>query len=149
MGSVGVDASLVLLWLLDEDLSRKADAALQEWRDAGTVLLAPALLLAEVPSVLRQAVHSRRVTDEEGDEALQAFLKMNIGIRDQRPLVRIAWKLGRILNAPRLYDMYYLALAESEDCELWTADRRLVNLASTHVPLARWVGDFEPAESHD
>ncbi|MFQ5613908.1 MAG: type II toxin-antitoxin system VapC family toxin [Anaerolineae bacterium] len=37
------------------------------------------------------------------------------------------------------YDSYYLALAETLGCELWTADRRLHNIVD--LPWLHWVSD--------
>jgi predicted nucleic acid-binding protein len=103
--------------------------------------VAPQLLTAEVPSVLRQAVHRRRISADEGDEAFGSFLGMGIRIRQPVRLMQRAWELGKVLDAPRLYDMCYVALAEMEQCELWTADRRLANLASRRTQFVRWVGE--------
>ena len=141
MPPVCLDASLVLLWFLREPLSTRADALLQEWRTDGVEFIAPSLLMLEVPSVLRQAVHRGRVTTAEGDETLHAFLEMDIRIREPSDLLNRTWELGKTLNAPRLYDMYYLALAEIEACELWTADQRFVNLVAPHSALVRLVGE--------
>ena len=141
MPPVCLDASLVLLWFLREPLSTRADALLQEWRTNDVEFIAPSLLMVEVPSVLRQAVHRGRVTTAEGDETLHAFLEIDIRIREPAGLLNRTWELGKTLNAPRLYDMYYLALAEIEACELWTADQRFVNLVAPHSSLVRLVGE--------
>lgn len=37
------------------------------------------------------------------------------------------WDLAKRYNQRRAYDMMYLALAQLEDIDLWTTDRRLVN----------------------
>jgi predicted nucleic acid-binding protein len=67
--------------------------------------------------------------------ALAAFRK--IGVRlilpdEQQDQLALGWTLR--LKRVAAYDSYYLALAESRACELWTADRRLFNAAN--VP---WV----------
>ena len=146
MPPVCLDASLVLLWFLRDPLSPRADALLDEWRLAATELIAPPMLRAEVPSVLRQAVYRGQMNLEEGDEALQVFLGVGIRIREPDGLLARAWDIGKTLNAPRLYDMYYLALAEIEKCELWTADRRFVNLVAPRSSVVKWVGDL-PSET--
>ena len=45
------------------------------------------------------------------------------------------------MNAPRLYDAFYVALADIEGCELWTADRRLTNLVQPRFPQVHWLGE--------
>ena len=50
------------------------------------------------------------------------------------------------LNRAAAYDSYYLALAEALECDLWTADRRLLN--AVDLPWVRWVGERGPSGSH-
>jgi hypothetical protein len=38
-----------------------------------------------------------------------------------------------------LYDVYYLALAEQADCDLWTMDRRLMRPVAHRSHRHRWV----------
>lgn len=144
MALLCVDASLVLAWLLPEELSDAAFALRQRWDAQEIELIAPPLLNVEVPSVLRQAAYRGRITLDEADEALGAFLEMGIRLRQPEGLLPQAWALAKALNAPRLYDMFYLALAEMEGCQLWTADRRLWNLVVGRSGLVKWVGDFRP-----
>lgn len=136
-----VDASLVLLWLLRQEHSLQADALRERWQQEQPELMAPPLLPAEVPSVLRGAVYRHRLTQEEGDAALRLFQEIGISIRQPPDLLPRAWELGKALNAPRLYDLYYLALARIEGCPLWTADRRFYRLASAALPDIHWVGE--------
>lgn len=37
--------------------------------------------------------------------------------------------------------MHYAALAESQRCPLYTADRRLVNALGARLPRVHWVGE--------
>jgi predicted nucleic acid-binding protein len=135
-----LDASLVLSWLLPEDLSASAFKLRSVWDAAHEQLVAPPLLRLEVPSSLRLATYRGRVTNDESDEALAAFLDMEIRIVEPRRLLAETWELGETLNAPRLYDFFYVALARNQGCELWTADQRLVNFVAAHCPWVKWVG---------
>lgn len=140
---VCVDASLVAAWLLPEELSEKALHLQQELRSAGELLIAPSLITAEVTSTLRKAIYRDRVPPEFGEEAYEAFKMFPIEVHDARLLVDSAWRWAKTVNAPHLYDMYYLALAEREGCTLWTADQRLVRLVGRNSAHPRWVGDLE------
>lgn len=142
MARVCVDASLVLLWLLPQELSPQADALWQRWESAQVSKIAPPVLYAEVPSVLREAVFHRRFTPEEGDEAFQAFCELGIEVLSPQHLHLHAWEMGKAYNAPGLYDLHYLALAELERCELWKADRRLVDMVRGRSLWAKWVGEI-------
>jgi predicted nucleic acid-binding protein len=135
-----VDASLVLSWLLPEDLSGQAFRLRSVWDAAQEPLVAPPLIREEVPSSLRTATYRGRITNDEADEALAAFLELDIRILEPRRLLANTWELGKQLNPPRLYDFFYVALAQIQGCELWTADERLVNFAAARCPWVNWVG---------
>ena len=51
-------------------------------------------------------------------------------------------ELASELRLGAVYDAYYLALAESLACELWTADRRFHRIAANASYPVHWVGDF-------
>jgi predicted nucleic acid-binding protein len=140
---VCVDASLVAAWLLPEELSGKAIRLREELLSKGESFIAPGLLISEVTSTLRLAVYSGRVPREFGEEAFEAFKLFPVDVHDVRPLMDAAWEWARTLNTPRLYDMYYLALAEREACDLWTLDRRLIRLVAERSKRVRWVGEYE------
>lgn len=50
-----------------------------------------------------------------------------------------AWQLAKACGLPRVYDMHYAALAESQRCPLYTADQRLVRALGPQRPWAHWV----------
>jgi predicted nucleic acid-binding protein len=135
-----LDASLVLSWLLPEELSAPAYELRARWDATREQLVAPPLIRMEVPSGLRMAAYSGRVTNDESDQALGAFLDMDIRILEPRRLLAEAWDLGRQLNPPRLYDLFYVALARMQGCELWTSDKRLANFLASQCPWVKWVG---------
>jgi predicted nucleic acid-binding protein len=45
------------------------------------------------------------------------------------------------------YDAHYLALAEREGCEYWTADERLWNSVRAQLGWVRWLGEYSAAGS--
>ena len=49
-------------------------------------------------------------------------------------------ELAHRFGIPAAYDAHYLALAEVEKCELWTADERLWNAVRSEVDWVRWIG---------
>ena len=136
-----VDASLMLAFLLrDEEFTEEATVLLAAWREAQEAMIAPSLLPFEVLSGIRLAVYTSRITSDEGDEVHGRFRRMPIELRMPVRLSDQTWEIGRRLNPPRLYDASYLALAEIEDCDVWTADRRFVNLVAGRSARLRWVG---------
>jgi predicted nucleic acid-binding protein len=54
---------------------------------------------------------------------------------------RALWWAER-LGRNKTYDTHYVALAEQQQVELWTADRRLVNAAGqAGASWVRWMGE--------
>jgi len=137
-----VDASLVLAFLLhDEEFTEQARELFAVWREGQEDLIAPSLLPFEVLSGLRLAVYTSRISRDEGDAQYVTFRQMPIELRRPEGLSGQAWDIGKRLNPPRLYDASYLALADLEDCDAWTADRRFVRFVAGRSPRLRCVGD--------
>jgi len=139
--SICVDASLVLRTLVPAAHSDRAAARLTDWQAASSRLVAPALLAFEVTSVLRRLVHAGVLMPAEGEDAFEAFLRLEIRLTHRRDVFPLAWRLARELERPRAYDTAYLAVARLNACELWTADERLFNACRASLPWVRWVGE--------
>lgn len=116
-----VDASVAVKWVLDEAGDLEARAIIER----RVPLIAPELIVAEVTNVawkrhakgdipLRQA---RLITVEVPRVFTQLFALT--------PLRDRALAIALELRYP-VYDCFYLALAESEDAVMVTADRRLL-----------------------
>jgi predicted nucleic acid-binding protein len=136
-----LDASLVLAWLLPAERTPEVahiwDGLLQR-RDK---LLGPPLLFIEVTSVLRELLVQRQITSQEAELALFAFQLLPVARAWPQELHTKAWEISKALNHRKTYDAHYLALAEIEDCELWTADRRLYNAVGGRMPWLKLVGE--------
>lgn len=142
LNSVCVDSSLALAWLLVAQQNDVADTLRREWRERGVQLLGPPLFHAEVTSVLRQKVFFKKILPEEGDEAFSVYLDIPVRIIDRPEMYCKAWELAKRFKLPVCYDAQYLAVAELEDCEFWTADRRLVNSLRGKMNRLKCVGEY-------
>lgn len=140
--SVCVDSSLALAWLLVAQQNDNADALRQEWSEKRIKLLGPPMFHAEVTSVLRQQVFFKRMLPEEGEEVFSIYQEIPVRTIDEPAMYRKAWELAKEFNLPVCYDMQYLAVAELEDCELWTADKKLANSLKRRTKRVRWVGEY-------
>lgn len=105
-------------------------------------LVAPVLLEYEIAAILRKAVVAQWLTTDLALEAVGEILALNVrcvaptAYLHQRAL-RWAYRLGH----SKAYDAHYLALAEQEGIELWTADRRLADGAQqAGVHWVHWIG---------
>jgi predicted nucleic acid-binding protein len=140
--SVCVDASLILRTLIPAPYSPQALDLLSQWQQQQTKLIAPTLLPFEVTSVLRRLVFLKELRAEDGEAAFDAFRKIKIRFSARAALFPLAWKLVKEFNRPRAYDVTYLALAQLEGVELWTADERLYNAVKGKLAWVRWVGEY-------
>jgi predicted nucleic acid-binding protein len=139
---VCVDASLALAWLIPWQGNPQADALRREWHENSVEMVGPPMFHAEVTSVLREEVFFKRMAPEEGQEAFLIYATIPVRIVDSPTIYRRAWELAIDYNQRRTYDMQYLAVAELEDCEFWTADRILANSLKGKNKRIKLVGDY-------
>ncbi|MBI4228784.1 MAG: type II toxin-antitoxin system VapC family toxin [Deltaproteobacteria bacterium] len=143
MDKVCIDASLALKWVLPEVYTDRAQELLRSWLVEGTSLIAPTLFIYEIASALRNKVYRQIITMEEGFSALNQIRRGNIELKYQPTLVDKGWEIAAKLGLPTAYDAFYVALAEQEGCEFWTADKNLVNvLENDKIKWARWIGSY-------
>jgi predicted nucleic acid-binding protein len=146
-----IDANIALKWVLNEPDSNLAEALLIEWSHKGIVMYAPALLTYEVTNILYQNVRKGTITLEKAKDAIKNVLRTGLKLElTQDMILNIqALELAQRFNLPAIYDAHYLALAKREECELWTADKRLWRAVKDQLPWVRWLGDYHPAPSED
>jgi predicted nucleic acid-binding protein len=136
--SVVIDTNLIAAVVLPLPYSDQATQHLITWSRDRTELLAPILLEYEIAAVLRKAVVAQWLTTALAVEALERILALNIRcVAPTLSLHERALRWAERLGQAKAYDTQFLALAEQERCDLWTADRRLVN--SARQAGARWV----------
>ena len=138
-----VDAGVLIKLVVAEEDSDRADALWEQWKEDGVKVVAPALLLFELTSVLRNKVHRGLLNLEEGEKAFDAVHRLPVQVLAPSNLHRRAWELATRFNRPAAYDAHYLALAEMMNCEFWTADERLFNAVRDELSWVRWLGAFD------
>jgi predicted nucleic acid-binding protein len=139
---VVVDASLAVQWAVQEPFTAEALALRAGWRQRVEQVLAPPLFLSEVNSPLLKLRRAGLLTIQGAAAAFTAVLTGVTIIPDDLPLTRRAFAIADGLNLRSAHDSLYVALAEREGAELWTADERFYNLAHTAFPIIRWVGEL-------
>ena len=140
--SVVVDASLAVKWLVEEDDSDKAHAALESWVARDVTRIAPYLLPFEVANALHRRVLRGELNVGDGIRMISRLLTPRLELHQPPELHVRALQLASQLNQNAAYDAHYLALAESIGCELWTADERFYRAASPSLDNVRWLGEF-------
>ena len=136
-----IDASLVLKALLPNPQMERCQAVLADLR--GAQLAAPALWVYEVTSTLTKAVHFKQLTVEECKAALRQALELDVQLfapDEAQSNLAMDWTLR--LKRAAAYDSFYLAIAETLDAPLWTADQRLINIFQEQKPnWLHWIGE--------
>ena len=142
-GTVVVDASVAVKWLVEEIDSDKAHAALQDWDARGITRVAPYLLPFEVANALHRRVLRGELSVGDSTRLITKLLESSLELHQPPHLFGRALELASRLNQSAAYDAHYLALAETLGCELWTADEQFYRAASPVTGIVRWIG--EPA----
>ena len=140
---VVVDTSLVFKWLMEEEDSDRALALVNRWNHEGVQIAAPHLMLAETSNALHRAVVKKALSVFEAAALFEQLAARSLDFYHSNPLYPRALALASELGQGAVYDSVYLALAESLDCELWTADIRFSRAARTHYPRVRLLSDFD------
>lgn len=147
-----VDTSLAVKWVTQEPDSLLALALLSEWSQRAVLLAAPALLAYEVANAIHQKVRSNVLPASAARAALASFHATRIAFRlPNDPTIAAtlsarALEIAQTFGLGATYDTQFLALAEHEDCEYWTADRRFYETVRQDHPRVRWLGTYQPPQ---
>lgn len=137
-----LDASVILTWLLPlETLQEKANMLLRQYMQTTVDIRCPPLISYEVLNGLRSAVLSRRIKDDQLDEAYERYRMLEVPIDylfvPNNETVRLA-----ISHGLSVYDASYVHFAVEKNRVLYTADRKLTNkLKGAKIPIV-YIGDF-------
>ena len=136
-----IDASLVVQLLVVEQFSVQARQMASYWNAMGIILAAPDLIQGEVTSALYKKIPARIISSDYAKEMLAEFYTMEIEIHPSSRYHNRAIDLALELRQRMPYDSHYLALAESLNCDFWTADRPFYRAARPHHPRVQWIGN--------
>ena len=139
-GSVCVDASVALSWLFYDTYRKQTDALWEKWSAEAIDMVVPPMFHAEVTTGIRKRVHFKQISPVDGERLFEVYSGLEVKVIDKAEMYRGAWRLARQYNLPVCYDTQYLAVAELEDCEFWTLDRKLLNSVKGNKRV-RWAGD--------
>jgi predicted nucleic acid-binding protein len=136
----------VVALFLPLPFSAQAREHIVAWDRAGLELSAPVLFEYEVHSALHRAAAADLLTYREAKKAMQDAQALAVYCVPPSPeLHDRAWYWAGRLNQTKTYDAQYVALAELERADFWTADRRLANGAhQAGAGWVHWIGESEP-----
>ena len=141
-GSVVLDASLAVKWLVEEDDSDKAHAVLHSWVAQDITRIAPYLMPFEVANTLHRRVVRGELNVRDSARMIARLLESRLELHQPPGLHIRAMQIASELRQGAAYDAHYLALAESIGCDLWTADERFYRSTSPSIRNVRWLGEF-------
>ena len=136
-----VDASVAVRWLFAMDGVAQADALLQ----SGEPLIAPDLVFSEITNAAWKMTALAALPRETAAEALLKSSDFFQEIVASRELKDPALAIAIELRHPA-YDCFYLALAGQRDCQMVTADERLLTRC-TGTPFAKRIRPLVNARS--
>lgn len=136
-----IDTSVWIPYLLPETLQPQARNLITPLLTANVRLVAPAFAWTEVGSVLRKKVRLGVITTAEAAEFYDDFCQMPIDYLDSDRIRAKTYEIAEQFSLATLYDAAFLAVAELESAEFWTADQSLLNTLS---PCPAYVKKLEP-----
>lgn len=142
--TVVVDASLALKWIIDEIDTPSAQMLLKHWLSQSIIVLAPNLLIYEVTNILYKRIRRDELTLERALDAFNLLMQINLNfeaIKDKQLSVK-ALDFTVRYKLPATYDAHYLALADREQCDFWTADEHLYNSVKGQLLWVRLMSDL-------
>ncbi len=136
-----IDASVVFKWQFeDEEWLTQAITLLEDFYVRRIIkLIAPQLLIYEITNSVATATRQRRTTSEKAIDILNNLLNLGVELREVEPAFILELALKHKLSA---YDAAYLALAEIENCDLWTGDKALYRMCKDKTSRVKWIGDY-------
>jgi predicted nucleic acid-binding protein len=145
---VVVDTSLALKWVIYESDTPSARALLSQWIKQDFIIAAPDLLIYEITNVFYKSIRRNMLSLEKAISAFEILIQIGLTyteVKDEKLSLQ-ALDFARQFKLPATYDAHYLALAEREGCEFWTADARLYHAVREQLAWVRLMAD-DPAAS--
>lgn len=117
---------------------------LNKWTSEGKEVTAPALFTYEVTNILCRRFVRKLLTYEEAMSGLTDLLSIGVSLKfsEYKDISVEAMDLAYRFGLPAAYDAHYLALAQREDCDYWTADTRLWNAVKGKLNWVHWLGEY-------
>jgi predicted nucleic acid-binding protein len=129
-----VDTSaLIRLFIPDGPLPDGFEDFLRGVERGLNIAIAPDLLLAEAANVLNKKRIAGEINNDEIDRLFSDLLSVPMRLFPHQPLILSAIELARDHNLT-VYDTLYLALAQDHGAVIFSADNKLLKIA-THLLL--------------
>ena len=133
---VVVDARLAVKMVVPENFSAQAKALELSWDVQGIELAAPDFMASGYATALHIEIPEGLLTSDDAKQMMLKLYRSGMIFRPSRPLHNRAKDLAAQLNQRLAYDCHFLSLslAESLNCDYWTADRPFYQAARNFYP---------------
>ena len=139
---VVIDASVALKWQFEEEeASEPATVLLKDFIDGEIELTTITLFPYEILSAINVAVSRKRISESVGKKAVHYLTSLRIEENSFDGLIEMAFRMAREYRLST-YDCAYMALAQREECDFYTGDKKLHHATRTHLPWVKWIGDY-------
>jgi predicted nucleic acid-binding protein len=139
--NITVDASIAVKWVNpSEEFGDIAKEMLRDYERRKLSFSVPEFFYYEAASGISKAVARGDITKEEGLEALDGILDMEMEIYSL-PDVKTVYSFSQMYRRS-VYDCFYLILAQRLGVEFWTADKKLYDAVVGRLQFVKWIGDY-------
>ena len=137
-----LDASVALKWQFDdEEATRAATVLLEDFIEGRIELITPTLFPYEITGAINVAINRQRIREADGYRAINYITSLGIELRNFGDLIEPTFRTARQYGLSP-YDCAYIALAERENCDFITGDKKLFKVIKNHIPWIKWIGDY-------
>ncbi len=125
-----IDAGIAFRLVLPGPSQATLSSLMEGWQREGCQLYAPSLWLYEITSAVAKSVHFGALAEIEGRRALSLAQQLPVElVLPDASVSDLAFQWTMRLRRAAAYDSFYIALAETLGCELWTMDKHLAGAA--------------------
>lgn len=136
-----VDTSVFVKYLCPDEQEQSATDLITDALSRTAQLVAPSFAWAEVASVLQKKVRSNLLAAAEAEQIYTAYCNLPIDYIDKEDIRTRAWQIAERYGLLTLYDAAFLAVAETEAAEFWTADKVLLNQLFPRLAYVHELGE--------
>jgi predicted nucleic acid-binding protein len=136
-----IDTSVAFKWALAETDSDKAILLRDDFRNGIHEFRAPDLFPTEIGNSLLTAERRGRIQPGDWPIFFNDIMLYCPVLHDAAPFLPRSYEIASLIQAS-IYDSLYIALAESESCELVTADDKLFRKAQPHFAFVIQLGSM-------
>ena len=130
--SIVIDASVAAKWLLPDEEDFSANLIKEEFAKRAISISVPVFIFYEVNNLLKSAILSSRLDVKGATSLYKAFLDIDFTVYWSKHLLKTALEIAVELNISS-YDANYIVLAEYLQIPFYTADEKLVKIASSKL----------------